>query len=76
MGTPDTGLKHLAILALGLVLFALLNFIPVIGWLVNLLAVFLGLGALVQRGAILISDRAQKPSESGAVGTADVDHRQ
>ncbi len=38
-------------LVLGFIILALLNFIPVIGWLINLVVVFLGLGSIVMRAA-------------------------
>jgi hypothetical protein len=67
---PATLTGELVLLAAGLILFAVLNFVPVLGWLVNLLAIFLGLGALMQRAARLVSRRdapAQPPLEaSGA----------
>jgi hypothetical protein len=37
-------------LAIGLLAFAILNFIPFLGWLINLLAVFLGMGVIVTWG--------------------------
>jgi hypothetical protein len=43
--TPGTG-ASLAALAGALVVLALLNFIPVLGWILNLAVVFLGLGAI------------------------------
>ncbi|RUT31429.1 hypothetical protein EMQ25_11310 [Arsenicitalea aurantiaca] len=51
---------QLAVLAIGLVVFAVLNFIPVLGWLANLVVIFLGLGAMLQRGATLIIDRPRR----------------
>lgn len=42
---PGMGLK-LAALAAGLVVAALLNFIPVLGWMANFLLVLLGIGAI------------------------------
>jgi hypothetical protein len=51
------GGSQLLVLTLGLVLFALLDFIPFLGWLVNLAVIFLGLGALLQRAATLVGDR-------------------
>ncbi len=56
--TPPISLTgQLLVLTVGLILFALLNFIPFLGWLANLLATFLGLGALMQRGATALGDR-------------------
>lgn len=54
---PASLTGQLLVLTLGLILFALLNFIPFLGWLANLVVIFLGLGALLQRGATLVSDR-------------------
>ncbi|WP_182585843.1 hypothetical protein [Aminobacter ciceronei] len=55
--TPAGLTGQLVVLTVGLILFALLNFIPFLGWLANLVVIFLGLGALLQRGATLVSDR-------------------
>jgi hypothetical protein len=49
--TPLTMGTKLLALALGFVILALLNFIPVVGWLLNLAIVFLGLGSIVMRAA-------------------------
>lgn len=38
---------RLTVIAAGLVVLALLNFTPVVGWLINLIVVFLGLGGMV-----------------------------
>lgn len=54
---PTSLTGQLLVLTVGLILFALLNFIPFLGWLANLVVIFLGLGTLLQRGATLISDR-------------------
>jgi hypothetical protein len=54
---PTSLTGQLLVLTAGLILFALLNFIPFLGWLANLVVIFLGLGTLLQRGATLISDR-------------------
>ncbi|WP_421858902.1 hypothetical protein [Oricola sp.] len=45
-GSPDNRLSELAVLAAGLVAFAILNFVPFIGWLINFAVVLLGLGAI------------------------------
>ena len=57
-------------LAAGLVAFAILNFIPFLGWLINLAVVLLGLGAI----AALIAGRllggsvdGEAPTEAAAV---------
>lgn len=41
-----TLMMRLAVIAVGLVVAATLNFIPFVGWLINLLLIFLGLGAV------------------------------
>lgn len=64
-GPPQTTAMRLGALAICLVVLALLNFVPVIGWLVNLLVVFLGLGAFVSRGAAMIADRAPAAATTG-----------
>ena len=43
---PSVAIR-LAVIAAGLVVLALLNFVPFFGWLINLIVVFLGLGGLV-----------------------------
>jgi hypothetical protein len=43
---PKTPVAKVLILILGLVVIAALNFVPVVGWLINLVIVFLGLGAI------------------------------
>ena len=64
-GPPQTTAMRLGALAICLVVLALLNFVPVVGWLVNLLVVFLGLGAFVSRGASMIADRAPAAATAG-----------
>ncbi|MEP9373654.1 hypothetical protein [Mesorhizobium sp. KR1-2] len=44
---PTTMSARLAVLFIGLVIAAALNFIPFFGWLINLLILFMGLGGLV-----------------------------
>ena len=46
---PATAAGRVVTLAVGLVITALLNFIPFLGWIINLAVVFLGLGAIVGR---------------------------
>ncbi len=48
---PATMGSRLFGLVLGFIILALLNFIPVVGWLINLGVVFLGLGSIVMRAA-------------------------
>lgn len=45
--TPGIG-KRLLALALGLLIATLLNFVPFLGWMINLVIGFLGVGAVVQ----------------------------
>lgn len=54
---PETMAGRLVILALGLAVIATLNFIPIIGWLINLAIVFIGLGAIVSLAFPLITAR-------------------
>lgn len=54
---PASLAGQLLVLTVGLILFALLNFIPFLGWLVNLVVTFLGLGALLQRCATYVTDK-------------------
>jgi len=51
---------QLLVLTLGLLVFALLNFVPFLGWVANLLVIFLGLGALLQRAATLVGNRPDR----------------
>ncbi len=68
--TPAGLTGQLLVLTAGLIVFALLNFIPLLGWLANLVVIFLGLGALLQRGATLISDRPmiREPHAESTIG--------
>ena len=43
---PDTLAARLVVVVIGLAAVAILNFVPVIGWMLNLVILFLGLGAL------------------------------
>ncbi len=43
---PDTLAARIIVVVIGLIAVAILNFIPVIGWMINLVILFLGLGAL------------------------------
>lgn len=67
---------RLAALASGLVVLALLNFVPIVGWLINLVIVFLGLGGLVDWTLCALIERRsakeqhsadQQPSDSPSV---------
>jgi hypothetical protein len=53
--------RKVIVLAAGLVALAVLNFIPIIGWLINLAVVFLGLGSI----ALLLMERALVGREGG-----------
>jgi hypothetical protein len=44
---PTTISARLAILVIGLIVAAVLNFIPFLGWLINLLLLFMGMGGIV-----------------------------
>lgn len=43
---PLSSIGELCVLAVGLLVLALLNFIPVLGWLLNLIVMLMGLGAI------------------------------
>ena len=43
---PDTLAARLVVVVIGLIAVAVVNFIPVIGWMLNLVILFLGLGTL------------------------------
>jgi hypothetical protein len=53
-GSSSMGSK-VAVLATTIVILSLLNFIPIIGWLVNLAVLFLGLGAILMQMARYIT---------------------
>lgn len=55
--TPASPTGQLLVLTVGLILFALVNFISFPGWVVNLMVIFPGLGALLQRGTTLLGGR-------------------
>lgn len=69
---PSTSVR-LAVLAAGLVILAALHFIPFLGWLINLLVVFLGLGGLVDWALRALGDRlaAREPALPAAVPSAE-----
>lgn len=46
-----TMVNRLIVIGVGIVVLAVLNFIPFLGWLINLAVVFLGLGAIAAHGA-------------------------
>jgi hypothetical protein len=53
-GSTAVGGK-LAVLAVTLIVLSLVNFIPVIGWLINLMVLFLGLGSILMQMARYIT---------------------
>jgi hypothetical protein len=58
---PPTGLGgKLVIVGLTVIVLAVLNFIPIIGWLINLAVVFLGLGAIMMRAARAITKNGEE----------------
>ncbi len=62
---PHTLTNRLAIVAIGLAVFAFLNFVPFVGWLINLAAAFFGMGgiakALFDRWQTRFITRSQPP---------------
>jgi hypothetical protein len=56
--TGDGSVARLAALAVGLVVFAILNWIPVLGWLVNIGVVLFGLGGLTRAALRAVLARA------------------
>ncbi len=56
---PKTPVGRILAVALGLTVIATLNFVPIIGWLINLAIVFLGLGAIVAQGVRALADRKE-----------------
>lgn len=70
-GPSDTMAVRLLVLAAGLVVLALLNFIPFLGWLLNVLVVLLGIGVFTERALeplVTTGHRAVPPP--AAAGTA------
>jgi hypothetical protein len=53
--TPVSMGGRLLLFALALIVAIVLNFIPILGWLINLALVFLGLGAIVLNGARVVT---------------------
>jgi hypothetical protein len=56
---PSTAGGKLLLLTLAIVVAIMLNFIPIIGWLINLALVFLGLGSIVLAGARNVTHQYQ-----------------
>lgn len=68
--SPAMGSK-LAVLAVTLIVLSLINFIPFIGWLINLVVLFLGLGSiLMQMARYITSDEAQQANVAVAAPMA------
>jgi len=66
--TPSTALAwRLSVLAAGLCVLALLNFIPFIGWLANLLTVLLGMGGITRAVLRRWMVQADRPGQARAV---------
>ncbi len=59
--SSSMGARLLA-LATGFIVLALLNFIPVLGWLINIAVVFLGLGSIVLRAIRTIAHEETVPA--------------
>jgi hypothetical protein len=68
--TPQSPGARLLVLVIGLVIIAALNFIPIIGWLINLAVVFLGLGAIVVRVVLALANRRDAAAQAS---TANMD---
>lgn len=54
----QTNIAKLAVLAVGLLVLAFLNFVPFLGWLINIVIVLLGLGAI----ALMVVGRIDGPA--------------
>ena len=63
---PDWGEGRIWPLVVGVVLFVILTAIPILGWLVNLVVVLLGLGALWLLGRDIYRQRRAVPVEAEA----------
>ena len=63
---------RLLVLAAGLIVLALLNFIPIIGWLINLAVILLGVGAITMRAArhLVQEHLPDEADESGKASAA------
>jgi hypothetical protein len=62
---PPAGLGgKLIIVGLTVIVLAVLNFIPIIGWLINLAIVFLGLGTIMMRAARAITRQDGEEEEA------------
>jgi len=72
LGPANTGSQaiggKLAVLAVTLIVLALINFIPIIGWLINLMVLFLGLGSMLMARYITRDDT--QPAEVAIVAPA------
>lgn len=68
-GSEDLGLGgRIALLGGGVLMFSLLNFVPVLGWMVNFLLVLFGIGAL--SAGVLRTLVARLPQEPATCGSA------
>jgi hypothetical protein len=65
---PGTPAAKVFVLILGLVVIAALNFVPVIGWLINLVIVFLGLGAIMAHIVRALAGRRGASNTAAASG--------
>lgn len=64
---------RLAVIAVGLVVAATLNFIPFLGWLINLLLIFLGLGAIAAWLFRRLAGRGPASDVTGTVHPEEAD---
>jgi hypothetical protein len=62
-GSASTASK-LLVLVVAVTVLSLLNFIPILGWLINLAVLFLGLGAIMMRTARLITHEESHVTET------------
>jgi hypothetical protein len=73
---PSTPVAKVFVLILGLAVFAALNFVPVIGWLINLVIVFLGLGAIMAHIVRALAGRKGVANPDAASGAAPTGARE
>jgi hypothetical protein len=66
---PSSAGGKLLLLTLGFIAAITLNFIPIIGWLINLALVFLGLGSIVLAGARNVTHQYQSSPVTPSVET-------
>jgi hypothetical protein len=70
---PDTMTGRLVLVAITLVILAILNFIPLLGWLLNFAVVLLGIGALTTIAGERVFCRASSGGESTNQEVTSVD---